>query len=253
MKRVRKSEIKAIAVVITLAMVFCILTGIAPGTSIKANAAEKHLADYSVGEALPKDAMLTWDDENTDFTLILRPGEFWDDDEPEMYTYIQISEKLTISSDGILDNDCGNAFKPRDLNTASIIDTWYVGAIDVENSTITLTGTQYPPKFFFKDYKVGEAVTVADFVNWDADQSYFTLILKGGSYKVGGRVQASDHCVGNAWIVAVYTEGTLDYNTWSEEFEAYDAARHQVSNRWYVDSVDVSNKTVTLTGTAPTL
>ena len=55
MEKVRQKHAlpnKVIAVMLTIAMVFSVLTGIVPGTSITTEAAGNYLPECSVGEAL---------------------------------------------------------------------------------------------------------------------------------------------------------------------------------------------------------
>ena len=260
MKTTRKPHVfkkNVIEIMLTAAMALIILIGIAPGTSIKAQAAEKNLSDYTVGEALPKGATLSWDTEGSDFNLYLQDEGYRDEGEVQEDSYLQICEKISVSSDGLLDDGFDNRFEPYDVNASRVVDTWYVSEIDVEYKSITLTGAKNPTKLFLPEYKVGEAVTQADFVKWNENQSYFTLILKGGTYKVGDSAVACDCLAKKAWLISVYEDGVMecnyifDNNNQVEEFKAYDSVLKQDSNTWYVDSVDMDNMTVTLTGTAP--
>ena len=263
MNLLRKSELKMVAVMITLAMVFCIVTGMVPGTSIKANAAEIHLSDLTVGDTVPKGVTMTWDDkEDTDFYIHIDEGEYWyegcmiDPYDEEDDNFYNIFERVDFTPEGGLATNYGTIYKPRDINTGSLGDTWYVKKIDLKYHMIYLTGTKTPPKFCYKDYNVGERVTVADVVKW-GDSINFTLVLKGGSYMIDDNVQASDYTNDKTWITWIYTDGSMecDYTNalFHSFYQAYDANRQQVSDKWYIDSIDVENKTVTLTGTEPTL
>ena len=61
---------------LTLAMVFSVLTGIVPGTSITTEAAGNYLPEYSVGEALGNGG-LGWDNRFPNFTVTLLAGGYY--------------------------------------------------------------------------------------------------------------------------------------------------------------------------------
>ena len=144
MKTTRKSHVintKVIEVMITVAMIFVILTGVVPGTSFKVNAAGTHLSVYSADEALNTGA-LKWDESgDTEFTLVLKAGGYTNsglyvesDDYEDDFTVI------TIYDDGkmVAGNNCYYAY---DANLGCDSNCWYVDSIDVAAKTITLTGS----------------------------------------------------------------------------------------------------------------
>ncbi|MBO5609009.1 MAG: hypothetical protein J5929_01355 [Eubacterium sp.] len=143
MEKVRQKHAlpnKVIAVMLTIAMVFSVLTGIVPGTSITADAAGDYLSDYSVGEALNNKDGLGWDHRYPNFTVTLLAGGYGDT-AGEVRTEVFSRETEYISVDGGVLWIDSYTFTAYDANKKGGSDKWYVVSIDYSNRTITLTGT----------------------------------------------------------------------------------------------------------------
>ena len=145
MKTTRKFEVKKcfiskIAVALFVAMIFSVLSGIAPGSSIKAQAAGKYLSDYSVGDVLTNDSRYYWNDGREYCKVIVQGGGHVD----SHGDVILSDTKSSFADDISFDVWVGAAIRwgdncyPYDGNSRT--ETWYVVDINKESKTITLSG-----------------------------------------------------------------------------------------------------------------
>ena len=126
---------KVIAVMLTIAMVFSVLTGIVPGTSITAEAAGQYLSDYTAGETIGPGNYFWSKNYDGKFTIVLKGGGHVDPPGFPVDSDVSISDSLLI-----IGNDefvYGGGYPYDGTSTTS---TWYVVGIDKEGKTVTLSG-----------------------------------------------------------------------------------------------------------------
>ncbi len=137
MERVKSKQAlpkRVLAVMLTIAMVFGILTGAVPGTGITASAADwstdVKFEDLSVGDSITSTSTAIKSDSVFSITLEANGYKATGATIPETNPYTFASSDNFVLASGTIENQ----YDPASGNT------WYVSAIDSTNRVLTLTG-----------------------------------------------------------------------------------------------------------------